>query len=137
MTKKKIALSSLVFVLVGYGIGRYAQPASIVEVEKIVTKDQVKTETIVKEITKPDGTKIKVITDKKEVKKEVDSDKSKVVLKNDPKWMVSAMVGKDTSFETTVGIKIDRRVLGNIFVGGYLIPTGTKAQAGVSVGYEF
>lgn len=75
---KYMLLGGLVLLLVGYGVGRYLQPAEvrteIKEVEKQVVKTKNNVVTVVKEVTNKDGTSTKetTITDRTET---VDSTK--------------------------------------------------------------
>lgn len=127
----------IILMSISYGVGRYLQPAKVVEVEKIVTKDQIKTSVIVKETTKPDGTVIKETKNITDVKKETDTEKNKTVIKDNPQWTVSALVGKDTSWNTTIGAAIQKNILGEFSGGVYVIPMGSKMQGGFIFSYEF
>lgn len=134
MTKKKAIVSSLFLILVGVGIGRYLLPNNVVTDEaksERTDKEVVKT---VHEVTRPDGTKEKYTETKETTKKQLDSDKRVEITVSKPNYMASVMVGKNIHLETTYAIKVDRRVLGNIFAGAYV---STNKDIGVSVGYEF
>lgn len=135
--KLKKTLSVICLVGIGVGIGYYLMPSKTVEVEKIVEKERVKTVTITKEKKNADGSTEKETVVKEDTKKEMQTDKSKTVLKNDPQWMVGMTVGKDTNWETAYGGVVSKRILGPVWGGVYLIPTGTKAQGGFMFTYEF
>lgn len=139
--KKPLNKSGIVLVIilmgVSYGVGRYLMPAKLVEVEKTVEKERIKTITVTKEVTRPDGTTEKETIVKEDTKKSNETDKSVTVVKNDPQWMASVMMGKDTNWETTMGVAGSKRILGNLWLGAYVIPMGTKMQAGGVLTYEF
>lgn len=150
LSKKIIIL--LVALVLGYGFGRYLQPAEVITKTEIKEKvvevevEKVKTEyrTIVKEIERPDGTKIKEtikeeIKDessvvKKEEKKEVKKDKKIVNIK--PQWRVQAMADLSTLDDIPqYKIGVERRIFGPVFAGAY---TSTDfKQYGVSISMEF
>jgi hypothetical protein len=120
---------------IGYGIGRYLQPASVVEVEKLVEKERVKTITVTKEITKPDGTKIKETKDITDTKKETDTEKSKTVIADKPDWFIVGGYGLTQNAYTA---NVNRRILGNLFLGAYgTYSELSKINAGLTIGYEF
>ena len=136
----------------GYGFGRYLQPAEVItktEVKEKVVEvevERVKTEfrTIVRYITKKDGTTIKeeikeeIKDDKKvvkrEEKKEVKKEKKIVYLK--PQWKVQAMADLSTLDDIPqYKIGVERRIFGPVFAGVYS-STNFK-QYGVSLSMEF
>jgi hypothetical protein len=131
---------ALLLVVLGYGLGRYLQPA------KVVTKTQIVTQTVVHDhihtvtitVTKPDGTKTTTTTtDNNSVSdKDTQSNSSTVTTYSKPDWKVSGLAGLQlTNLHSPVyGAEIDKRLLGPIFVGVWGL---TNSTAGVSVGLEF
>lgn len=130
MKKRYVALIAVVALGVGVGIGVTQAPTKIQEVEKVVEKKNVVT--IVKETKKPDGTieKKTTIKDKSSTVK----DTAKLIENKRADWKASGLVGISTKGEQVYGISIDRRILGNVFVGVW---GHTGATAGISVGMEF
>lgn len=120
---KTIAIVAIVLFVSGYGAGRYFQPPRIetkieVQEKEVIKKDVV---TVIKEITKPDGTKelVTVITDKSTEKK--DKQFESVVSKPAEKQWLASVGVNPFAVTDTYSAKIDRRVLGPIFVGGQYI----------------
>ena len=132
-SKIKKTLSSLLLVGIGTGIGYYFMPAKVEE--KTVEKERVKTITIVREKKNSDGSTEKETIVKEDTKKSNETEKT--VKKNNPQWSVSAMVGKDTNWETTMGAAVQKRIFGPFSAGVYVIPAGTRMQGGAIFTYEF
>jgi len=138
------AIAMLLCLLIGYGGGRYAQPAKVitktetVEKEKIVTNDNVVT--VVKEIDRPDGTKEKTTetVDKSTITNDTDTTTktTKDVERKTLDWKVGALAKPDFSdhLKPTYGIQIERRVIGSIYVGGAMT---TNREFFASVGILF
>lgn len=133
---KVYGIAALVFVVslvsaYQYGKSKAAVVTQVQEVEKVVEKRDVIT--VVKEVTRPDGTKETITT--KEDKSVINSKREKetIVAKND--WFISAGAGYNFD-KTAIGYQIDinRRVLGDIFIGAW---GSTNKEAGLKVGVEF
>lgn len=133
MNLKTYFISVVLFAGLGYGVGRYLQPAEIrIEEKERIKKDVV---TIVKEVIKKDGSKeiVTIIEDKTVV----DKSKSETVKNAKPQWKVIGVIKNDISHLTNkpdYGIVVERRILGPVFLGAY---ADTKSNVGVSVGFEF
>jgi len=138
VTVNKSLKSLLVLIAIGaagYGVGRYLQPAKIVEVEKVVEKERKSVETVVKEIIRPDGTKETQTTKKEVTNKERDTDKSKTIEASKPQYFIVAGYGLTQNAYT---LNANRRILGNIYAGVYgTYSELSKVNAGLTVGYEF
>ena len=110
-----------------YGTGRYLAPA------KVETKEVVKTNTeyITRVVTTKDGTVIKETIKKDQVTK----DTSTKVETQKPQYKAGA-VAKLALNDGTVsyGAIVERRVLGNIFMGVY---ADTQRTVGVTASMEF
>jgi len=141
--KIKIILIVVALMAISYGVGRYLQPVKeVIKTEtviKTVTVNHVDTVTVVKEITKPDGTKEKTTTttDKSKIDTNTDSDtKTSIVITNQkPQWKVSALLTtKQGSFGPVYGAMVERRILGPIFAGAF---ANTDKAVGLTVGLEF
>lgn len=135
-TDTQIKLIAVVVLLaVGFGVGRYTVPEKSTE-QTIVEKELKKEETvIVREETRPDGTKIKETTNttKKETAKRTET--IKIVESKKPDWKVAGLVGYNfNKVKPVYGAVVERRILGNIFVGAW---GTTDQQAGLSVSLEF
>ena len=136
---KQLLIVSAIMLAVGFLGGRYvAPPKEITKVEvqerEVIKKDVV---TVVKEVTRPDGSKetTTTTTDKSTEKKdkEAESIVSKPVEKQ---WFVTAGASKDLSdFEKTIyQAGVNRRILGPIYVG---IQANTNQEIGINIGMEF
>lgn len=97
-----------------------------IETEKVVKDVQ----TVIKVVTRPDGTKEEVTTilDKSRENKESKS----VKLISKPEWHISA--NGTVSSNPIYGLQVERRIVGDVFAGvGY----NTDNKITVSVGIEF
>ncbi|MFN9917620.1 MAG: hypothetical protein ACK53L_33855, partial [Pirellulaceae bacterium] len=75
----------------------------------------------------------------KETRREDRTEKSKESLveveNSKPQWDVDALYGIDSKSKDTIyGLSVQRRILGNIKVGGWAT---NQNQLGISVGFEF
>ena len=78
--------------LVGYGIGRYAQPGKVEvkeTIKEVIKKDVV---TVVKEIVRPDGTKETETTTTDRSTETSDSSKNSKITAQRPAWKVNGNV---------------------------------------------
>ena len=136
---KVITIVAVVLFGAGYGTGRYLQPPK--EITKIeVQEHQVirnNVVTVTKEITKADGTKetVTTVVDKSVEKKDkqVESIVSKPAEKQ---WLVGIGVNPLTYTET-YSVKVDRRVLGPLFLGGQYIRNKSDNIGLVTATMEF
>lgn len=137
MTKnlKYLLLGGFALLAVGFSIGRYVVPNKSIEstnIEKEVKREET---VIVREETRPDGTKIKETTNT--TKKETTDKKEiiKIVENAKPQWKASALAGYNLDKSAPVyGVAVDRRILGNIYMGAW---GTTDKQVGLSVSMEF
>lgn len=147
----KSAIVLLVSAAVGYGIGRYIQPAEVkiktetkiktVEIE--VEKNKKEVRTIVREIVKPDGTtKKETITEnisenkKSNTSKDKKISKEKKVTKNlKPQWKVQVQADLSNSSFDSYRVGVERRVFGPIHAGAW--SDVNFGAYGVSVSMEF
>ena len=151
MKTRTLLIIGLVLAGLGYGMGRYLQPAKVIT--KVETKtevvevevEKVKTEvrTIVKEIVKPDGTKVKeTITEnineskKKNVSEAKQETKTeKIVINNKPQWRAQVAVELDQFNPSNYRVGVERRIFGPVFAGAW---TETNFNSyGLSVSMEF
>jgi hypothetical protein len=126
MNKTTKILIAIVALAVSYGTGRYLSPS------KVETKETVKTETeyITRIIKQKDGTiiKEKIKKDTKDTTKESKTESIK------PQYKVSVFpqYNLETS-KTKYGGSVEKRVLGNVFIGVY---GDTDKNIGVAVTLE-
>jgi hypothetical protein len=127
----KIAILIVSFI-VGAGLGYYLKKPQTIEKQteiEVVKKDVV---TVVKEITKPDGSKeiVTTTTDRSQENRAKDK-----VIKTQPKrdWKISASVEKNDKREF-YGLGIEKRIFDNIWVG---VKANTDKSVGITVGVEF
>lgn len=138
MNKRNIAIVALAILALGYGIGRYVQaPREITKTEieevEVIRRDIV---TVVKEITRPDGTKETVteIVDKTKEKKEYHAE-TLSVKPTEKQWHMSAGLERElSSTQNIYSVTVERR----IFLGSYAgLRVNTDKQIGIILGYEF
>lgn len=129
---------------IGYGAGRYVQPAKVVTKTETVTKTntiiQEHVHTVIQTVTKPDGEVVKTeVSDNNSVdtvKSSSDSSSSTVTTYSKPQWKVQGLAGLNLSSISTpiYGAGVERRILGPIFAGVY---GKSNSEAGLSVSLEF
>lgn len=132
---RAIAISSVVGVLIGAAATRYLWPRieqKIQVQERVVTQTDVRT--VIRTVTKPDGTKI-------EDKTVVDNSKSvgnKTVEKTttkQPQYLVSAGAAYNLrSFEPEYSVSASKRILGPVFAG---VTGNTTGSVGLVLTLEF
>lgn len=136
---KLLGASALIFLLVGYGVGRYVQPAKeVVKTEVVqheVTKKQIVT--VVKEVTKPDGTKESTTTTTDNSIENKESKASSLSSKPTEKQWLFGVGANPLAYYQTYSIKVDRRVLGPFFLGGQYTRDRSENIGLVNVTMEF
>jgi hypothetical protein len=138
----KIGLIGLILLALGYGLGRYIQPAKIeTKIEQVVKEvEVVKKDIVVKEriIKQKDGTEITERTTEdrstETTDKKSESSSSTVVTNKKPDWRINALGALNKDRDITYGLQVERRILGNISAGVYGM---TDKTIGLSVGMEF
>lgn len=114
LTVKQLSVTCVILLLTGAAIDRYFFAREIVKTEikdRVITKYQVVTQ--VKEIVRPDGTKvIDTVTTDNSVRAE-NRESSVSVVKKAPDWIVSG----GASFDRAYTAQVYRRILGPVFVG--------------------
>lgn len=145
MDKKTAILGSIVLLVIGCGIGYFAKPTKIetrtVEVVKTI-KEEATVKTVFKErIVYKDGTVKETEMTKDEAQSRSLSDISKsseTIVKNDVGLNLSMLAMRPISdvlkSNTTYGISVKKRVLGNITAGAILT---TDKVVGISIGMDF
>lgn len=130
---RHLLIGALVALGVGYGIGRYLQPAEIkIKKEEIVRTDKV---IVDRYITRPDGT---VERERREENRtEVVRREDKQIVAAKPQWKVSAFGGLENGSLALKGGAIERRILGSIFVGAGALSVKSDITPVLSLGFEF
>ena len=132
---KLIGIYTLVIVALSVGITKRLWPtiqsSTKIEEREVVKKD---VQTVIKEVVRPDGTKetITTIVDKS---KENSSKSLQQLITKKNDWFVAAgaeMKLKD--MQPVYKLEVNRRVLGDIFVGGTV---NTQGSLGLQVGFTF
>jgi len=136
---KVIATGSLILLALGYGVGRYVQPAKeitkIEQVEKEVIKKDVVT--VTKEVTRPDGTKETVTTTTDNSVEQKDKQFESTVSKpTEKQWLIGLGVNP-IKYTETYSVRVDRRVLGPLFLGGQYIRNKSDNIGLVTATMEF
>lgn len=142
MSTKYTIIIIIIVGAVAYASGRYLQPPKTItkEVQVVKEVEVVKRDvrTVIKEVSRPDGTKIRetVIEDKsKEAKnKDQTNTSTKLVESLKPQWKVQGLVGINEISNPTYGVGVERRIIGPVFAGVWV---NTQKQYGVSVSLEF
>jgi len=130
MTWRGIAFLCAITAILGFEGGRRFTTPKTEQVEVVKeTKDII---TVVKEITRPDGTK-ETVTEIKD-KSKVNSNSTTTIKADQRLWKATAMVGAGTDLKPFYGGAIERKVLPNIGVGVWGM---TNSTAGISVSIEF
>lgn len=143
MEVKYIVIAVLAVGGLGYATGRYLQPAKVeirIE-EKIKEVEVVKHDvrTVIREVTRPDGTKETetVIEDKTQESRQKESERKeeKIVTNDKPQWKANVLLTtKQGLLGPAYGASVERRILGPIFAGAF---ANTDKVIGVTVGIEF
>ena len=124
MSKKTVIVAAIVFVLGGV-LGYKLAPVPQSETRTVV---QDKIVTVVKEVTKPDGTVIRDETRTED--KRADSSVT-VAPPSKPDWLVG--VSYEPGVVPVYGITVQRRVIGNVYVGASASTSGDiTANVGVT-----
>lgn len=144
MNLKTGLIQLLVALAVGYGLGRYLQPAEVRTETKEVVKEveKIKRDIVIveREIKNPDGTITidRRTEDKSEeaVTRDKKSESESIVKAAKPDWKVDviAQASKLEPSPESYGVHVSRRILGSVFIGAY---GDTNKKFGLSVGYEF
>lgn len=99
------------------------------EVERVVKDVQ----TVIKVVTRPDGTKEEVTTIIDKSKQSTDKTSTKIIAKND--WHISASGSRTfTDSSMTYSLQVERRVIGDVFLGATV---NTEKQVGLTVGIDW
>lgn len=98
---------------------------------QVITKDH--TVTVIKEVTKPDGTITKdtTITDdntQKAIQKIIDTRGA------DPQWLVAAGASMNTDLKKIYSLSVDRKIIGPISIG---VIGSTASELGLRLGVSF
>lgn len=109
------------------------------DIEKAISEQktvtQTKIVTVIKEVTRPDGTVEKeTTTTDNSIKKEVEKHIEESIKARNKVWLVSLGASLDTSGKQQYKAEVQREVLGPIFVGIY---GTTGREAGLSLGLNF
>lgn len=125
LTKTNLLIIALILLALGYGIGRYLQPADVVtEVHEVVKEVEVIKKDVVTVIKEnPDGSKETTITDRTTIEKELNKQRDEItkISTLKPQWRFQGIVGiKDFKFDqSSYGLGIERRILGPISAGAF------------------
>ena len=138
MNLKLWSLSLLSVAALAYATGRYFQPAKI-EIKEVVKEIEVikkDVRTVIREVVKTDGSKetVTVIEDKSKETSKKESSKETIITNAKPQWRVQGLADLTTLASPVYGVGIERRILGPIFVGGFV---KANREYGVSVSLEF
>jgi hypothetical protein len=99
------------------------------EVERVVKDVQ----TVIKVVTRPDGTKEEVTTIIDKSKQSTDKTSTKIIAKND--WHISASGSRTfTDSSMTYTLQVERRIIGDVFLGASV---DSEKQVGLVVGIDW
>ena len=116
--------------IVGGCVGYWAMPTKQEQVEVVQEKERVKTVTVVKEITRPDGTKEKETSITEDKKKDKTEEKKTTII-SPPNYMVTGLFDKDLNPQALI---VSKRMFENAFIGAYV---DKDKKLGLAVTYEF
>lgn len=116
--------------IVGGCVGYWAMPTKQEQVEVVQEKERIKTVTVVKEITRPDGTKEKETSITEDKKKDKTEEKKTTII-NPPNYMVTGLFDKDLNPQALI---VSKRMFENAFIGAYV---DKDKKLGLAVTYEF
>lgn len=132
---KNLIITAAVALLIGLGLGSQLLPKVKIETKEIekevIVKDVV---TVTKIITKPDGTKEEVITVTDKTKENSSKVSTQKVMATQWHASVSAKTDNIKFEKITYGVSIERRIIGDIFLG---VNADTSGKVGGSVGISF
>lgn len=127
-------ITGLICLVIGVAAGSSLFPKvkqQTVEVEKEVIQKDV--QTIVKVITRPDGSKEEVTTIVDKSKENKDKTSTKIIAKND--WHISASGSRTfTDSSMTYTLQVERRIIGDVFLGASI---NSEKQVGLVVGIDW
>jgi xanthosine utilization system XapX-like protein len=130
---KTSIIIAIVGILVGFGLGTQIFPKikeKTIEVEKEVVRKDV--QTIIKVVTRPDGSKEEVTTIVDHTRENKEYSNTKTISKAD--WHISASASKGLDTDIYYTVQAEKRILGDIFIGGNIT---TNKTIGISLGVEF
>mgnify|MGYP001274413830 CR=1 FL=1 len=130
MKKRYILAIGLGLLALGYGVGRHTAPEKLVEVEKEVKR--VEYVDVVREVTRPDGTKEREV--RREERREQAKENTTIIENNIPQYELTAMYGKTSDGSDVLGVMVERRMFANIKAGVW---ANTEKQLGIGVSYEW
>lgn len=138
MNLKYVAALLLLVAVLSAALTRYYFPKveyKSQEVIKEVVRNDIKT--IVKEITRPDGTK-EIVTETTDKSERTEVAKKDVVINAKSQWLVS-LTAKSALKDTEVGyeLSVARRQLGPFYLVGQVGQKGNDISFGAGIGYEF
>lgn len=121
----KCIVITIVALVVGFVGGRQTAPTKVVvkkeEVIKEVESSKDKTKVVEKEVIKPDGTIIKKKVAKAVKEKKAERESTVKVTKIEesykPQWKVGALTGIQGGSVGIVGMQVERRIVGPVFLG--------------------
>jgi hypothetical protein len=126
MNIRQSAITIILSLGVGYGVGRYILPAKIITETKEVIKEVEVTKkdviTTIKEDKRPDGSihKETIITDRTTIDKESKKEfqQLQLIINKKPQWKANLLGGYDFQERTPqYGLGIEKRYMGPLFLG--------------------
>jgi uncharacterized protein (DUF58 family) len=130
---KQFVVTFIVALGLGLYVGKlyFAKSESIETEREVIKRDVV---TVVKEITRPDGTKESTTTTT-DHSKESKENTLKIVVADQRNWHVSVSYLRGLSDPAPVyGLQVERKILGPVSVG---LNVNSQKQIGVVIGFEF
>jgi hypothetical protein len=134
MNIKQTAVYTLIVLALAVAFTKYFYPTIKTKIEE---KEVVKTDirTVIKEITKPDGT-IEKTTEIVDKSKETSKKEFEQTVSEKPNWLVlaGAHASLKSLSEPVYSLQVNRRILGPMFVGASV---RTDKELGLHIGLEF
>lgn len=135
MTIKNTAILVLIVAALSAGLTRYFFPQvefKNVEITKEVIKNDIKT--IIKEVTRPDGSK-EIVTEIVDKSTKKETTKSETIIAAKPQWMFNVGARMNVSNrDLYYDLQAHRRIMGPFYLGASV---STDKTIGVSIGMEY
>ena len=134
-------IGAILLLAIGYGAGRYVQPAKVVTKTQTVTNDVIHDHihTVIHTVTQPNGTtdSTTVVDNNSTEESNTKSSSSTVTTYNKPQWKAQVLAGLPLNGQPLApiyGAGVERRIIGPISAGVW---GNNNREAGLSVSLEF
>ena len=134
-------IGGILLLVIGFGLGKYTQPAKVITKTQVVTNDVVHDHihTVVHTVVQPNGEKdtTTVVDNNSTEESSSQSSSSTVTTYNKPQWKAQVLAGLPLNGQPLApiyGAGVERRIIGPISAGVW---GNNNREAGLSVSLEF